>query len=142
MMKIKICLFFLFVILFTFFFLKNNILNQKVSISDRSSKSKLTDFNKISGPFTFRDKANAAKIIGKVICQNKYSKSLNNEGKERLIISELLKKDLSPEIRNSFEVIKASKKVSEILNIECENEISEDQKLESIFKQYFKYNKN
>ena len=50
-------------------------------------------------------------------------------------------KDLSPEIRHSFEVIKASKKVSEILNSECENEISEDQQYESIFKQYFKYNK-
>ena len=141
-MKIKISIFFLFVILFIGFLLNNNNLNQKVSISESSNKSKLKDFNIISGPFTFRDKANAAKIIGKVICLDKYSKGLNNEEKERLIISELLKKDLSPEIRNSFEVIKASKKVSEILNIECENEISEDQKLESIFKQYFKYNKN
>ena len=122
--------------------LSKNISDAGNNISGENRELNHKKFPTFHGPFSFQEKGEAALTISKFYCQNKKSLDLKDDFKEELIQKELLKNNLSINLKNSVEVLRAANKVSELLDKDCNFDFKKTSEKELIFKQYFKYNLN
>jgi len=117
-----------------------NITNAENNIASEDRELNLKKFPTFYGPFSFEEKGKAALIVSKFYCKNKKSFSVKDDIKEELIQKEFLKNNLSINLKNSVEVLRAANKVSELLDEGCNFDSKKTSEKDLIFKQYFKYN--
>ena len=103
----------------------------------KDNKKCLENFPNVLEPFLVKEKSKTALIIGKYLCLSKNKKSKNIKF---LVKKELMKENIDVGILNSYEVLLAAKKISNLLDKKCKLPLMNRKNIEEIFKNQFKYN--
>ena len=96
----------------------------------------LENFPQITGPYPFEEKAKAILIISKYFCLSN-QKKLNSDPKQ-LVKDKFIEENIDLELINSYNVIKISNQISNLITNSCDIKTFDDERLLNIIKSEIK----
>ena len=115
----------------------NFIQKKNSQCNRRFNKDKcLENFPQIKGPYPIEEKARAILIISKYFCLSD-KKNLNSDPKQ-LVKDKFMEENIDLELINSYDVIKISSQISNLISNSCDIKTFDDERLLNIIKSEIK----